>query len=109
VTVAEVAESGPGLVFIAYPKAVSQMPGAPLWSVLFFFMILLMGLDSQFVGVEGFVTAVVDLFPSTLRRPMYRELFIALTSFLSYLVALTMVTNVSIFYYAVPRSIFYHY
>ncbi|KAG8234259.1 hypothetical protein J437_LFUL016019 [Ladona fulva] len=84
---------GPGLVFIAYPKAISQMEWAPVWSVLFFFMIILMGLDSQFVGVEGFITALVDLFPSTLRRGSNREIFIAIVSCGSFFVGLLMVTN----------------
>merc|ERR1712142_704621 len=47
-SVADVAKSGPGLAFIAFPQAILEMPGKfshPIWSVAFFFMIFLLGLD----------------------------------------------------------------
>ncbi len=53
VEVKDVASSGPGLAFIVYPKAIALMPLASFWACTFFFMLVLVGIDSQFVGVEG--------------------------------------------------------
>ncbi|KAK9514745.1 hypothetical protein VZT92_025437 [Zoarces viviparus] len=94
VDISKVAESGPGLAFIAYPKAVTLMPLAPLWAALFFFMLLILGLDSQFVGVEGLITGIMDMLPpksalGTLRR----EVVAAICCFICFLIDISMVTE----------------
>ncbi|XP_060687925.1 sodium- and chloride-dependent neutral and basic amino acid transporter B(0+)-like [Hemiscyllium ocellatum] len=48
--VSEVARSGFGLAFIAYPEALAQLPWATLWSILFFFMLLTLRLDTLFAS-----------------------------------------------------------
>nr|XP_014345030.1 PREDICTED: sodium- and chloride-dependent creatine transporter 1-like [Latimeria chalumnae] len=87
--------SGPGLAFIAYPKAVTLMPAAPFWAALFFFMLLVLGLDSQFVGVEGFITGIMDMLPNSLIGVMRRELVVAVCCLICFILDLSMVTKVS--------------
>ena len=55
VGVGEVVEGGTGLAFVVYPTALARLPAAPLWSALFFTMLLTLGLDSQFtmVGLQA--------------------------------------------------------
>ncbi|XP_034958426.1 sodium- and chloride-dependent neutral and basic amino acid transporter B(0+) [Zootoca vivipara] len=66
--VSEVVDSGFDLAFVAYPEALSKLPVAPLWSFLFFFMLLLLGLDSQFATVETLTTTIQDVYPKLMKK-----------------------------------------
>ncbi|XP_045534883.1 sodium- and chloride-dependent glycine transporter 1 [Papilio machaon] len=68
VQIDDVAEQGPGLAFVAYPEALLQMPIPQLWSILFFLMLFILGLGSQFAGIEAINTAIVDQWPQFRKR-----------------------------------------
>uniref|UniRef100_A0A672Z2N4 Transporter n=1 Tax=Sphaeramia orbicularis TaxID=375764 RepID=A0A672Z2N4_9TELE len=91
--ISNVAESGPGLAFIAYPRAVAMMPFPQLWAVFFFVMIILLGLDSEFVGLEAIATAISDLNPSFFHVGHRRKLLLLAISVGSFFIGLVMVTE----------------
>nr|XP_057933781.1 sodium- and chloride-dependent betaine transporter-like [Doryrhamphus excisus] len=93
VAVMDVVHSGPGLAFIAYPKALSMLPGSTFWTVLFFLMILLLGLDTQFVCVESLATSITDLFPRQLRRRGAREILVLVIAVVCFLLGLPLITE----------------
>ncbi|XP_063751548.1 sodium- and chloride-dependent GABA transporter 2-like [Eleginops maclovinus] len=92
VDISEVAQSGPGLAFIVYPRAVAMMPMPQVWSVCFFLMIILLGLDSQFVGLECLMTSLTDLFPA-LRQGYRRELVLLAICCTCCMLGLSLVTE----------------
>ena len=87
VDISDVTKGGPGLTFIAYPKALSLMPTmSKLMSILFFLMLIFLGLDSQFVGVEGFTSQFMDAFPKLFNFPHSRAVFITITCICCYFI-----------------------
>ncbi|XP_068977361.1 sodium- and chloride-dependent glycine transporter 2-like isoform X2 [Bombus flavifrons] len=78
----DVIKSGAGLAFIAYPEAVARMPLPNLWAVLFFVMLFILGIGSQFAGVQAINTAILDLRPDLRKHESYVVLGICVTCWL---------------------------
>lgn len=61
--ITELKASGPGLAFVVYPMIINQLPMLnTLFGVLFFLMLLTLGIDSAFSLVEGVAAAIRDKF-----------------------------------------------
>ncbi|XP_041349165.1 uncharacterized protein LOC121368494 [Gigantopelta aegis] len=88
-TVDKVATEGPGMVFVACPLAIATMDGSQFWSIIFFIMLITLGLGSSFGAFESVLTALCDQFPKlSANRPIV--LAIVLTS--CFLISLPSVT-----------------
>jgi len=89
-----VASEGYGLVFQVYPEAISTLPFAKFWSILFFVMLLTLGIDSAMGGLEAVITGLMDEFNlhSWVRREVFTGMVIC-GSFLGALVNCTQVRN----------------
>ncbi|KAL8571525.1 hypothetical protein ACOMHN_056820 [Nucella lapillus] len=92
--VEDVVKEGPGLVFIIYPEAFTTMPVSQLFAFLFFFMLVCLGIDSQFASVEVIVTTIQDHFSSAVRRYLRRkEALVGVVCFISFLCGLPNITQ----------------
>lgn len=52
---------GTGLAFIIFTQAIVELPGSPFWAVLFFTMLLSLGLGSQIGILEGMLCTIFDI------------------------------------------------
>uniref|UniRef100_A0A8D0GBE5 Transporter n=1 Tax=Sphenodon punctatus TaxID=8508 RepID=A0A8D0GBE5_SPHPU len=94
VKIEDVATEGAGLVFILYPEAISTLSGSTFWAVVFFIMLLTLGIDSSMGGMEAVITGLADDF-QILKR--HRKLFTFGVSFGTFLLALFCITNGGIY------------
>ncbi|NOY83353.1 MAG: sodium-dependent transporter [Nitrospirae bacterium] len=64
----EVVTQSIGLAFVAYPTALSLLPGGAFFGVLFFTSLVVAGLSSSVSIIEAFSSAAVDKFPWDRKR-----------------------------------------
>jgi len=82
--VEDVVADGPGLVFVVFPHALSQMPYPQVWSVVFFGLVICLGIDSQFATVEVIITSIKDGW-SHVSKTISQELLVFIVCFTSFL------------------------
>ena len=102
IDISDVSDGGPGLVFIAYPTALSLLPiGSRALTASFFLMILFLGLDSQFVSVEGLTRQIMDTFASSFQFRFARKVLITCLSIFFFSVGLIFTTNAGMYYFQI--------
>ena len=98
-TVQEVATSGPGLVFLAYPELVLSLPASYIWAMLFFAMLLVLGIDTAFCSVESLITGLVDNWHKKLLS--HRKQVVVAVCLVCFLSGLPMVTNGGVYLFQI--------
>ena len=91
IDISDVATKGAGLAFIMYPEAVARFPNAQIWSIVFFFMMILLGLGSQNSTLESLLTTIFDLTP---KRRKYKIWIVGLMCFVMFSFGLIFCTHV---------------
>ena len=101
--ISEVVSQSIGLVFVAYPKAVSLIPGGNLFGAIFFLCLVVAGLSSSISIIEAFAAAVVDKFG------MRRKPFITGVSILGFLGATLFTTQAGLLWLDIVDHFLTHY
>ncbi len=70
VAVNELKLDGIFLAFVSYPMAISSLPLAPLWGIMFFVLLVSLGIDSAFAAVEAVTTGCEDVSPAKKRSSL---------------------------------------
>lgn len=83
------------MTFITYPQAVTLFPAAPIWSALFFLMLVTLALSTMFPTTENIATALLDQFPTQLRP--YKFFVTAAVCFVLFILGLPLCTPAGIY------------
>jgi len=90
--VSEVVTSGIGLAFVAYPTAISILPGGTIFGILFFFLLSIAGISSSVSIIEAFTSAIIDKFGYK------RKNIVTIISIIGVLLSILFVTNAGLFW-----------
>jgi len=84
----QISDQGMDLAFVAYPGLLAEMGGANFWALIFFLMLVTLGVDSVFGNFDFYQTFISDLFPVILQK-MRREYYCVLLTCFCFICSLT--------------------
>lgn len=89
-----IASEGYGVMFQVLPEAISTLPFSKFWTLMFFGMLITLGIDTVMGGLEAVITGLMDEFNvlSKIRREVFSGVVIC-GSFLGALVICTQVSS----------------
>jgi NSS family neurotransmitter:Na+ symporter len=99
----EVVSQSIGLAFVAYPKAVSLMPGGNIFGAIFFLSLVVAGISSSISIIEAFTSAMVDKFA------VNRKSFVTLISILGLLGSIIFATQAGLLWLDIVDHFLTHY
>ncbi|GBD99509.1 sodium:neurotransmitter symporter family protein [bacterium BMS3Abin07] len=103
VKISEVVSQSIGLAFVAYPKAMSLIPGGSIFGAIFFFCLVVAGLSSSISIIEAFISAMVDKFGYR-RKPL-----ITAVSVLGFMGSVIFTTNGGLYWLDIVDHFLTHY
>ena len=103
IPVSEIVSQSIGLAFVAYPKAVSLIPGGNIFGATFFLCLVVAGLSSSISIIEAFTAAMVDKFG------LRRKPFIIRVSILGFMGSVIFTTQSGLLWLDIVDHFLTHY
>ena len=66
--VSQISDAGIDLAFVAYPGLLGQLAGSNFWAIIFFLMLVTLGVDSVFGMLDYSQQMLIDAFPIILQK-----------------------------------------
>ena len=101
--ISKVVSESIGLAFVAYPKALSIMPGGNIFVAVFFLCLVVAGLSSSISIIEAFTSAVVDKFGIS------RKMFVSVLCVLGFIGSIIFTTHAGLLWLDIADHFLTHY
>ncbi|XP_059801173.1 sodium- and chloride-dependent transporter XTRP3-like isoform X1 [Hypanus sabinus] len=96
----DTAAEGTGLIFIVFTEAIVSMPGpSQIWSILFFLMVLMLGIGSMLGNMAGVITPLSDM--KIISKYLPREVMIGITCLLACIIGIIFTTEAGNYWFVI--------